>query len=159
MKITPLPDALMSRFIKLIFTGALIIIGSIIVSFSGLLPATFLQIVGSALIIGGGFILMALHFKWTVHKKGYDTYQGKCISCQFGPLSNVGIKKKPLSYIINCGNSYLEVPAVRINYSVPEGVELKVYTPKNVLMYERNGIKKPITVWGLELINDPEEEK
>lgn len=149
-----IPDTLYIRFIKLMFTGIAIIILSIAIASTGVLPTTFFETMGPALLIGGVFIAMGLWFRWSISKTGFEEHIGINTGAQYGVLQNVKLKRKPISYILQCESYYLEVPAARINYLVPEGTKMKVFTPKNVLMYEKEGIKKPTTIWGVEILSD-----
>lgn len=148
-----LPGILYERFIKLLFIGITIIICSIALSFSKIFPSP-IAVLKAGLFVGAVFILMALYFNWTINKNGYDVYRGKNVGTQYSSLS--GFKptkfKKPTSYLIECNNVIIEIPAFKMRYVIPEGADVNVYTPKNILMYEQNGVKKPTVVWGVEMV-------
>jgi hypothetical protein len=145
-----MPSTLYSRFLKYIYLAIAIFIGGIIISFTGMAGESLLGAILPTTAVSLGLLFMAFWFRRTVEKKGFNTYAGICKKVNY---SSVGLnKKKILSYLVETDDGYYQLPAIKMNVEIPEGVKVEFYCPTDVLFYEKEGVKILNTFYGYRIV-------
>lgn len=114
----------------------------------------------SFLLLALAFLFLAFRYKYVIEKKGFCKVSGTVTYLKetFGPsLSSIHSQsvKKPFCYHLRSDDGDLfYVSASKRDREFPVGARIHVFTPLDVQVYERNGLKHFSSIWAIEIADE-----